>query len=422
MPPAPPVGQAFSPLDEELALGAATLSPRLLEGIVRLGTWMPFERVPAALTFFTGVPSSSETARRLTEAAGAALVAAETAAVERLERELPPVPAGPALQQLSVDGAMVPLVGGRWAEVKTVAIGTVVTPAGPDGATVPHATELSYFSRLASAEEFGRLALVELHRRGTATAERVGAVADGACWCQGFVDLHRPDAVRILDFPHPLEHLAQAAQAGLGKGTAATACWLETQRHTLRHGELVDVLQALCALPTTTAPDPQAAVDTRDAVLAYLARRWEELQYPVFAAAGYPLGSGIVESANKLVVEARLKGSGMHWAPANVNPLVALRAVACSDRWAAVWPTVWRGLRQQTATCRRERHQRRRTAAAPVSVVPAPPSLPAPAAVTEPPAPAAVPEKLVMNGRPTAAHPWRKFRLRGSRPAASAKA
>src|SRR5437868_392014 len=114
MPPAPPAGRAFSPLDEELELGSGTLSPRLLESVVRLGTWMPFERVPAALAFFTGVPSSIETARRLTEAAGAALVAAETAAVERLERELPPVPEGPALQQLSVDGAMVPLVGGTW--------------------------------------------------------------------------------------------------------------------------------------------------------------------------------------------------------------------------------------------------------------------------------------------------------------------
>jgi len=129
MQPAPPAGRAFSPLDEELELGAGTLSPRLVESVVRLGTWMPFERVPAALAFFTGVPSGIETARRLTETAGTALVAAETAAVARLERELPPVPAGPALQQLSVDGAMVPLVGGTWTEVKTVAIGTAIGAA-----------------------------------------------------------------------------------------------------------------------------------------------------------------------------------------------------------------------------------------------------------------------------------------------------
>jgi len=44
------------------------------------------------------------------------------------------------------------------------------------------------------------------------------------------------------------------------------------------------------------------------------------LQYPHFLQTGWPIGSGIVESANKLVVEARLKGSGMHWHPSHVNP------------------------------------------------------------------------------------------------------
>jgi hypothetical protein len=33
----------------------------------------------------------------------------------------------------------------------------------------------------------------------------------------------------------------------------------------------------------------------------------------------------MVESATKLVVEARLKGAGMHWAEAHGNPLLALR-------------------------------------------------------------------------------------------------
>jgi hypothetical protein len=32
------------------------------------------------------------------------------------------------------------------------------------------------------------------------------------------------------------------------------------------------------------------------------------------------------------VVEARLKGSGMHWAEGHVNPMLALRNVICSDR------------------------------------------------------------------------------------------
>ena len=35
------------------------------------------------------------------------------------------------------------------------------------------------------------------------------------------------------------------------------------------------------------------------------------MQYPQFRRQGWPIGSGMVESANKLVVEARLKGAGM---------------------------------------------------------------------------------------------------------------
>ena len=58
-------------------------------------------------------------------------------------------------------------------------------------------------------------------------------------------------------------------------------------------------------------------------VLTYLGTRREHLLYQAFSDAGFPIGSGCMESANKLVVEARLKGAGMHWARGNVNPLLA---------------------------------------------------------------------------------------------------
>jgi hypothetical protein len=93
--------------------------------IALLGTLLPFAHVPAVLAYFTGVQVSAETVRRLTETAGSLAEALDTAAVGELERRLPDPPAGPPLQQLSVDEAMVPLVGGGWAKVKTLALGTV---------------------------------------------------------------------------------------------------------------------------------------------------------------------------------------------------------------------------------------------------------------------------------------------------------
>jgi hypothetical protein len=374
---------------------------------VRLGTWMPFERVPASLAFFTHTHASIETARRLTEGAGAALVTTETAAVERLERELPDEPEGPAVQQLSVDGAMVPLVRGEWGEVKTLAVGTVghrVTTAGEE---VTKTTDLRYFSRFTDAERFGRLATIATHAAGTTRAGTVCAVLDGAPWLQGFIDLQRPDAVRILDFPHAAEHLATAAQAVWGPSSATATAWLDQQLHELKHGDPDQVLSALALLPASTTE----AESTRDGVIAYLVKRRAQIAYADFRAAGYPIGDGIVESANKLVVEQRLKGSGMHWARANVNPMVALRAGVCSDQWEIIWPTIETQLRDQEREHRHVRHVEHREARQPVPALPEP-SPPPVSLPVDPPSPR---EKLVVNGHPTKDHPWRHFHLPGSR-------
>src|SRR2546426_7740775 len=123
------------------------------------------------LAYFTHVLVSTAAARRRTEQAGAAYVVVQTAQVEELERTLPAPPQGPAVQLLSVDGAMVPLVQGEWAEVKTLALGHVQEPVvNKRGEQEVHTTALSYFSRLADHETFGRLATVETHQRGSQTA------------------------------------------------------------------------------------------------------------------------------------------------------------------------------------------------------------------------------------------------------------
>jgi len=81
--------------------------------------------------------------------------------------------------------------------------------------------------------------------------------------------------------------------------------------------------------------------------LAYLKKREAQMLYPAFQTQGWPIGSGIVESGNKLVVEARLKGSGMHWAEHNVNPILALRNLICSNRWQEDWIKIEAHLRSR---------------------------------------------------------------------------
>jgi hypothetical protein len=52
-----------------------------------------------------------------------------------------------------------------------------------------------------------------------------------------------------------------------------------------------------------------------------------------FVTADWPIGIGAVESANMVVVEARLKGAGMHWRRDHADAMVGLRAFDASDRW-----------------------------------------------------------------------------------------
>ncbi|HEY8744271.1 MAG TPA: ISKra4 family transposase [Chloroflexota bacterium] len=388
------------------------LSATLAEGVARLGTKLPFEQASAELVFFWGVELDETTVRRHTQAAGAAYVAEQADEVERLQRERPAAPIGPAVQYLSADGAMVPLVGGQWAEVKTLAIGEVEVQRGADGLPEAHTTNLSYFSRLADAETFTRQAYVEAYQRGTESAGVVCAVQDGAEWLQGLVDVLRPDAVRILDFPHAIEHLTAAAQPSLGSGTPTFSAWLDQQAHTLKHAAdgARQVLATLARLPVQAAVDPIVAAAARDGAMAYFTKRLVQVQYAAFQTAGYPIGSGSTESANKVVVEVRLKGSGMHWAREHVNPLVALRTVACSGRWAEVWPRISARLRTEAEQRRRARWRARHpTSSTPPADVP-----PTPATVGVTPPANATPTparrgKSVVNGRPTAFHPWKRY-------------
>lgn len=388
-------GRGFFPLDEELGLLPGALTPQLQDQLTHLGTWMPFAPAAALLARFSGVVVSPATARRLTEVVGRAAEAAWAAETDQLVEDLPPVPPGPARAVVSVDGAMVPLRGGEWGEVKTLVVGEVPLGA-PDssplllreGHTLPvpevHTTALSYCSRLADVERFNEAVLLELHRRGVENAGQVAAVSDGAEWIQGFVDLHCPQAVRILDFAHAAQRVALIGQA-LAPGDPD---WLTRHLHRLKHTGPEPLLAQWQVL---VAQEPQTPPEVEEA-LAYLDKRRAQVDYPAFQAQGWPIGSGIVESGNKLVVEARLKGAGMHWARANVNPLLVLRNAVCNQRWEDTW---------QRSVARLHRHPLPRCPRRPRPPLlePAhPPPLPPPLPAEDPAAPV-LPKP----------HPWRTY-------------
>jgi hypothetical protein len=291
------------------------------------------------------------------------------------------------VQQVSADGCMLSLVDGRWTEVRTIAIGTVVQQENGE----PRAEEITYFSRHGSADAFIRQATLPTHERGTRQAGTVAAVMDGASWLQELISEQCPNAVHILDFPHAVGYLHTAAHAAFGQDSPQAHRWLDIWVPRLKTGEPDDVLAALRALPTPTGE----AATAKGTAIRYLGSRKEHIRYAQFQEQGLPIGSGMVESAGKLVVEARLKGSGMHWAKANLNPLLALRSRLCSGQWDQTWLRIHQQWRQEMRD--RQRQQRRARQAQQSSETPVP-------LLDLPPTPPR--EKTICEGHPTPAHPW----------------
>jgi len=322
-------GSAFFPLDEQLGLLGGGLTPGGEEMLTRLSTWMPYESARELLQDLVGVRVSKATARRVTLSSGLAALLVWDAEVERLQQETPQTPAVAEKQAMSADGAMVHLVGGEWAEVKTLAIGEVTRTCAGEVRT----QHLSYCSRLCDATNFANVTLLHTHRRGLDQASEVCAVQDGAEWLQGLVDYHRADAVRILDFAHAAEYINEIGQAVLVAGGRLPTRWLQGVLHRLKHQGPTRVLKHLAWLAVRY---PSALMQEK---LTYLQKREAHMQYPSYQEAGWPIGSGSVESANKLVVETRLKGAGMRWHRHNVNRMLVLRNAVCNHEWQQTWQT-----------------------------------------------------------------------------------
>lgn len=400
-----PAGRDFSPLDEELELLPGSLTPHSHESLVRLGTWMPFEKAATMLSGLLGVAISRSKGRRCTQAAGRVYVEWQTEEAARIEREAPEPRPGCEQMVMSADGAMIPLLQGEWGEVKTLALGEVVKEQRKERDGEVQVKNISYFSRLVDARRFEHLTLNEVHRRGVGPCKQVAAVMDGAEWLQSLIDYHCPTAIRILDFPHAGQRLGEIAQSLWGEDSPKTSQWTQKRLHKLKHQGPQGILAQLDLL-TQRYPQNETLTLNR----AYLQKREAQMQYPLYQKQNWPIGSGMVESANKLVVEARLKGAGMHWKRENVDPMLALRNIVCSDRWDQEWPQIVYRLRQQAAKRKKSRRRQQFQDIQPNSTPPPTTSSLSDIKPKTPPKPAKTPapKKSSKSSKPAANHPWRR--------------
>lgn len=181
-------------------------------------------------------------------------------------------------------------------------------------------------------------------RAGLTASSRVHGVGDGAPWiAEQFALRFGAQGRYLVDFYHVSDYLAAAApRCG---GTEATA-WRQRQQQALRENRLEEVLTELerhlesaaevAAARAERRREGPSPTPVRDAH-RYLSERREQLDYAGALAAGLPIGSGLIESGHRHVIQGRLKKSGAWWKEANARDMVCLRVLRANGDWERYW-------------------------------------------------------------------------------------
>ena len=86
----------------------------------------------------------------------------------------------------------------------------------------------------------------------------------------------------------------------------------------------------------TKSIDPKVAEACRK-LYDYYYKNKDAMRYKEFREAGYYIGSGVIESANKYVVASRMKMTGCRWLIEKAEHMIWLRAKYFEDRWDTFW-------------------------------------------------------------------------------------
>lgn len=343
----PSVQLGFFPLDEQLSLGEHSWSPETVKQIVRQGTEIPsHRRAAASFEAMTKIPVSKSSLGRLVTLYGGQIVAQQQGEAEAMVkapakaevitvREMPRPDS--EVMAISMDGALVNIRGEGWKEVKTVSVSAVETVTDEATGDIEVCLRAhSYRAGLWEAKEFAKQQWAEGCRRGLERAKQIVSVNDGALWIWLIVQMCWAPCAEILDWWHLIEKLWEVAACLLGEDQTATSHWVQTQKAHLWHGQRRQVIRAIRRL----CPRGQPLPDKVRLVVGYIFNHRSRIRYHHFRQAGYPLGSGTVESACKLVMQERMKQAGMRWSREGAQAMLALRSVLLSERWDEVWTTL----------------------------------------------------------------------------------
>ena len=190
-----------------------------------------------------------------------------------------------------------------------------------------------YVATLKDCDIFGEELRSMAHLSGMKQAKQLAVIGDGAPWLWEQARTRFPLAdPEIVDFYHAAERIGKAGNDMYGEGTVAAQRFLASYRHQLRHEGGKAVLAKLKRSSRHRAGD-----EAMHLLVAYMGRNIGRMDYPALKAQGFDIGSGMIESGCKNLVQARLKGSGMRWSEESAIALANLRGMLLSGRWDEQW-------------------------------------------------------------------------------------
>ncbi len=170
-------------------------------------------------------------------------------------------------------------------------------------------------------------------------AEEVIFVSDGAPWIWERVDALARDAEipigryrKILDYYHATEHLNDALKVCKNLTKEARDTRFKAMKGLLL--EPGGPTQVLLLLQLRGLARGRRATAINHEV-RYLDRHLDHMRYAEWRAASVPIGSGVVESAVRRIINLRFKSASMCWREDRLEPLLYLRAIRKSGRWDA---------------------------------------------------------------------------------------
>jgi hypothetical protein len=187
-----------------------------------------------------------------------------------------------------------------------------------------------YRAGIGSPEAIGSLWKQCAREAGRGLNTFVHALGDGAVWIEQQAKSQLQCDRLLLDFFHVCEYLKEAEPA-----CAPNPCWFATQKKRLLRNRNDLVIKDLALhLEPPGCPNEQAPVRCAH---RYLSNRLSHLDYYGSRQQNLPIGSGLIESGHKHVIQARMKIAGAAWLPASANTFIQTRAHRASGLWDCFW-------------------------------------------------------------------------------------